>query len=197
MIYAAICSLCQQDKLNPSSSVRFPNLSKQHPGLHTINTHPITHVQVTTNPEDLKVFFDEYQKILNKYHIKCAKYIHNMDESGVRIGCPTGETVIDTAKVKEQYTTSSENRQSHTMMETICADGTPPPPPVVICPGEQIMENLITDNLTCAEAIAVSQTGYTTGNIALSWLDHFINLVDARPNKHWHVLLLDGHITYR
>ena len=83
------------------------------------------------------------------------------------------------ADVKELYTASPENRQSLTIIETICIDGSPPPPPVVICPGEKIIETWIHDNLTSAEAIAVSQTGYTNENIALAWLDHFIKHVDA------------------
>jgi len=58
------------------------------------------------------------------------------------------------------------------------------------------MENWIQDNLSGAEVIAVSQTGYTNEGIALVWLDHCINHVDAGPDKDWCVLLLDGHITH-
>ena len=44
--------------------------------------------------------------------------------------------------------------------------------------------------------IAVSQTGDTNEKIALAWLDHFIKHVDVGPDKHWPMLLLDGHITH-
>jgi len=119
-----------------------------------------------------------------------------MDESGVRVGCPTGETVIVLTEIKELYTASPENRKSITIIETICADGSPPLPPVVICPGEKIMEDWVQDNLTGAEVIAVSQTGYTNESIAVSWLDHFIKHVDAGPEAHWRILLLDDHTTH-
>lgn len=198
VIYAAICYLRQQEKLNPPSLVWFRQWLKKHSSLHTIKTKPIAHVRLTTHSEeDLKTFFVEYQNALSKYGIRRAKYIYNMDESGVRVGCPTGEIVIVPTQIKELYTASPENRQSLTVIETICADGSTPPPPVVICPGEKIMENWIQDNLSGAEVIAVSQTGYTNEGIALAWLDHFINHVDAGPDKHWRVLLLDGHITHR
>jgi len=165
--------------------------------LHTIKTKPIAHVRLTTHSEaDLKAFFIEYQNTLTKYGIQRAKYIYNMDESGVRVGCPTGETVIVPTEIKELSTASPENRKSITIIETICADGSPPLPPVVICPGEKIMEDWVQDNLTSAEVIALSQTGYTNESIAVSWLAHFIKHVDAGPEAHWRILLLDGHTTH-
>ena len=197
IIYAAICYLRQQEKRNPPSRSWFQKLLKRNPSLHTIETKPIAQVRIATHSEeDLKNFFVEYQNTLAKYGINRAKYIFNMDESGIRIGCPTGEIVIVPTEVKELYTGSPENRKSLTIIETICADGSVPPPPVVICPGEKIMENWIHDNLTGAEVIAVSQTGYTNEKVALAWLNHFIKHAGAGPNKHWRILLLDGHITH-
>ena len=144
----------------------------------------------------MKSFFLEYQSILTKYDINQAKYIFNMDKSGVRIGYPTGKIVIVPMELKELYTASSENHQSLTIMETICADGSPPFLLVIICPGEKIMENWIHDNLTGAELIAISPTGYTNEKFALTWLDHFIKQIDTGPNQHWRLLLLDSHITH-
>ncbi|RPA99774.1 hypothetical protein L873DRAFT_1618509, partial [Choiromyces venosus 120613-1] len=122
--------------------------------------------------------------------------IYNMDESGVRIGCPTGEIIIVPTEVKELNTASPENWKSLTIIEAIYVDGTPPPPPVIICPGEKIKESWIHENLTGVEVITVSPTRYTNENIALAWLDHFIKYIEAGPDKHWHMLLVDGHITH-
>ncbi|RPA89979.1 hypothetical protein L873DRAFT_1795776 [Choiromyces venosus 120613-1] len=119
-----------------------------------------------------------------------------MDESGVRIGFPTGEIVIVPIQVKELYTASPENCKSLTIIETICADGREPPPPVIICPGEKIMENQIQDNLTGAEVITVLPTGYTNECIALAWLDHFIKHAGTGLDQYWRILLLDSHITH-
>lgn len=197
IIYAAICHLRQQEQRNPPSLVWFQQWLKRNPTLHTIKTKPIANVRLTTHSEeDLKTCFVEYQNTLSKYGIRHAKYISNMDEFGVRVGCPTGETVVVPIEIKELYTASPENRKSITIIETICADGSPPLPPVVICPGEKIMEDWVHDNLSGAEVIAVSQTGYTNESIALSWLDHFIKHVGASPEAQWRILLLDGHITH-
>ncbi|RPA89563.1 hypothetical protein L873DRAFT_1887743, partial [Choiromyces venosus 120613-1] len=155
------------------------------PTLHTIKTKLIAYVRLSTySEEDVKNFFNEYQRALSKYGICQAKYIYNMDESGVRVGCPKGETVIVPTQVKELYTASPENCKSLTIIETVCADVSPPIPPVVICPGEKIIENWIHDNLTGVEVIAVSQSRYTNENIALAWLDHFIKHVGAGPTGH-------------
>lgn len=197
IIYAAICYLRQQEKHNPPSHSWFQKWLKRNPSLHTIKTKPIAQVRIATySEEDLQNFFVEYQNTLSKYGINRAKYILNMDESGIRIGCPTGEIVIVPTEDKELYTASPENRKPLTIIETICADGSLPPPRVVICAGEKIMANRIHDNLTGGEVIAVSQTGYTNENVALAWLNHFIRHAGAGPNKHWLILLLDCHITH-
>ncbi|RPA91772.1 hypothetical protein L873DRAFT_1866613, partial [Choiromyces venosus 120613-1] len=44
--------------------------------------------------------------------------------------------------------------------------------------------------------ITVSPTGYTNENIALAWLDHFIKHIEAGPDKHWHMFLVDRYITH-
>ena len=197
IIYAAICHLRQQEKRNPPSLTWFRQWLKKNPSLHTIKTKPIAQVRITSHTEDdLNNFFLEYQNTLSKYGIKRAKYIFNMDESGMRIDCPTGEIIVVLMEIKELYTASPENHKSITIIETICADGSQPLLPVVICPGEKIMENWIQDNLTGAEMIGVSQTGYTNENIPLSWLDHFIKHSGAGPAKHRRILLLDGHISH-
>jgi len=198
IIFAAISHLRQAEQRDPLSQVWFQEWLKKTPSLHTIKTKPITRAGIMTHTEkNLKTFFVNYQNALSKYNIDKAKYIYNMDEFGVRIGCPAGEVVIVPTEVKELYILSLENRQSVTIIEAICADGRPPPPPVIICPREKNMESWIHENLTGAEVITVSPTGYTNENIALAWLTHFIKHVRAGPNKHWRILLLDGHSSHQ
>ena len=195
ILCATICHLRQQENRNPQLLRWFQLWLKKNPELHSIKTKHIAQVRVRTHSEeDLKNFFLDYQHTLSKYGIQQAKYVCNMDKSGVRIGCPTGEIVVVPTEVKAIYTASPENRKSLTIIKTICTDGSTPPPPVVICPGEKIMENWIQDNLSEAEVIAVSPTGYTKEGITLAWLKHFIKYTGAGPAEHWRILLLDGHL---
>jgi len=130
---------------------------------------PIARVRMPTHTEDdLKTFFVEYQNTLTKYSIKRPKYINNIDELGGRISCPTRVIIIVPTDIKKLYTSSPENRQSLTIIQTIYADGSTPLPPVVICSGENIIESWVQDNLTGAEVLAVSQMGYTNESIALA-----------------------------
>ena len=109
-----------------------------------------------------------------------------MDKSDVRIGCLTEKIVVISTEVKKLYTASLENHISVMVIQTIYADGSPLPPLrlVVICLEQKIMENWIHDNLSRAEVIAVSPTGYTNTSIALAWLDYFIKYTDAGPEAH-------------
>ncbi|RPA88837.1 hypothetical protein L873DRAFT_1849586 [Choiromyces venosus 120613-1] len=197
IIYAAICHLKQQEKCSQPSISWFHKWLKKNSALHMIQTKPIGTARITTHTEeDLKMFFTNYQEILDRYGIHCARYIYNMDESEVRIGCPIGEIIVVPTEVKELYTASPENWKSLTIIEAIYADGTPSPTPVIICPGEKIIESWIHENLTGAEVITVSPTGYTNENITLAWLDHFIKHIEAGSDKHWHILLVDGYISH-
>jgi hypothetical protein len=71
-------------------------------------------------------WFKEYTDTLAEYKITKGKNILNMDESGVRVGCPGGEHVVVPVDVKELYTASPENRKSVTVLETVIADGREP-----------------------------------------------------------------------
>jgi hypothetical protein len=58
------------------------------------------------------------------------------------------------------------------------------------------MENWIHDNLEGGEVITTSETGYSSKDTALIWLNHFINHTKAGPDQLWKLLLLDGHSSH-
>jgi hypothetical protein len=128
--------------------------------------------------------------------IRRGKYIYNFDETGARVGCPKGEEILVPIDVKEHYTSSPENRRSVTVMEAISASGKEPPPPCIIAPGKLVMDNWLNDNQTGKELIATSPTGYTNEEIAVAWMKHFIQHTNSGPDKHWKILLMDGHKTH-
>jgi hypothetical protein len=114
-----------------------------------------------------------------------------MDEKGCRIACPSGEEVVVPIGIKEMYVGVPENRLSVTVVESISADGKAIPP-LVIVPGRNIMVSWFSENMTEAEVVTVSPSGYTNEGICMQWLDHFIQHNDCGPNKPWRILLLDG-----
>jgi len=122
-------------------------------------------------------------KVQAKYGIVKPKRVMNIDESGARIACPRSEEVVVPIACKELYTPSPKNRQSLTIIETVYADRRPPLPPFIICPGQQIQENWIHDNLKGQETITTSLTGYTNNDVIIEYLDHLIELSSAGPRK--------------
>ena len=115
-----------------------------------------------------------------------------MDETGARIGCPSGEVVMVPKCVKELYTSSPENRVSITVIETINAAGNYQPP-FIILPGQKLMDNWAHPNLEDNAWVTTSPTGYISNEAMLEYLDHFIKFSDSGTGKPWSMLLLDGH----
>jgi hypothetical protein len=176
----------------------FKRWYKNHSDLHTIKTKPIAQARLDSHTEeDVEAWFKEYREWVKKLKILEGKYILNMDETGVRIGCPYGEDVVVPKAITEHYSLSPENRKSLTIIETIKADGSKPLPPFIIAPGAQIMENWLAEELEGDERIGVSSTGYTDNNLALQYLDHMIKYSGAGPDAHWRISLLDGHESHQ
>jgi hypothetical protein len=54
---------------------------------------------------------------------------------------------------------------------------------MIICPGQQIIESWIYNNLLSSKVIAQSATGYTNKAIAIAWLQYFIIFIKAGQDK--------------
>jgi len=197
MVFAAIAHLrISESPPKPAPSWRWFQLWMRSKvgNLHTLKTKPISRErQQTHTEEDIERWFVKLRKKMEERGINRGCYIHNFDETGVRVGCPGWEEVVVPTWIKELYTASPENRKSLTVIESISADGRKPPPAGVICPGKRHMENWYHENLEGGELVHLSPTGYTNELIALDWLRHFIKHVGAGPDKPWRLLLMDSH----
>ncbi|KAF5202127.1 Transposase protein, partial [Thalictrum thalictroides] len=172
----------------------FQSWLQSHLKLHTTKTKPIANARLDTHTEEEVIqWFGKLEFAMAKYKIKNPKNILNMDESGARVGYPTGEQVIVPLQVKDLYTASPENRKSVTILETIYADGREPLPPFIIAPGVNIMENWITKELKGPESICCTPTGYINNEKIMEYADHLIKHTRAGPKKPWKILLLDSH----
>ena len=197
MMRNAAAYLRKQQGKEPPSSRWFQYWLKSTYELHTIKTKPISRHRVDMHTkEDLKEWFEkQYRSALEHTGISKQKrpqdYIHNMDEKGCRIACPSGQHIVVPLDIKEMYVGIPENRLSLTIIESICANGTAIPPCVIV-PGHSIMEHWFHQNMTGHELVTVSPTGYTNSEINLAWLDHFIKYNQCGKDAPWRILLLDG-----
>ena len=183
MYNCAMYLRCQENKSLPTWRW-FQKWLKTTLELHTIKTKPIASHRVDMHTEqDLREWFEtEYRPALEYTGIRSGKYIHNIDEKGCRIACPTGEDIVVPIGIKEMYVGVPENRLSLTVVESISADGSSIPP-LVIVPGGTIMESWFHSNMTGHEVVTVSPSGYTNEEICMVWLDHFIDYHNCGPDS--------------
>ena len=88
---------------------------------------------------------------------------------------------------------SPENRRSLTIFECIDAVGNPSPPPLILIQGQEIMMNWFPKGLPQGTRIIPSKNGFTSDEIALEYLQHYIDNSDSGPNADWKVMLMDNH----
>ncbi|KFY68125.1 hypothetical protein V496_01285 [Pseudogymnoascus sp. VKM F-4515 (FW-2607)] len=118
-----------------------------------------------------------------------------MDETGFRVGIPGGERVLVPRAMKQLYTSSPENRISITIIEAVSAGGQTIPL-VLVFPGKIHMESWYPKNLRGNELILLSETGYSNSQLALRWLQHFIEHTAPHEMGNPKLLLLDSHVSH-
>jgi hypothetical protein len=163
---------------------------------HTIKTKPISRQRTTAQDHEVVTkWFQEYSKFLHEKSIQ-QEDLWNMDETGFRIGIPGGEQVIVPTTVHELYTPSPENRTSITVVEAVSASGKVIPP-VLIIQGKRHMESWYTaKTLSGDEKVLLSESGYTNDELAIQWLQHFIQHTSSSATTKSKVLLLDSHASH-
>ncbi|KFY32618.1 hypothetical protein V493_00029 [Pseudogymnoascus sp. VKM F-4281 (FW-2241)] len=162
---------------------------------HFITTKPIAQqrTQVQEEPPIIE-WFKEYTQFVLERSIN-PESIWNMDETGFRVGIPGGERVIVPRAIKQLYTPSPENRISITIREAVSAAGQNIAP-VLVVPGKIHMEAWYPQNLNGNELILLSETGYSNSELALRWLQHFIEHTAPHDAGNPKLLLLDSHVSH-
>jgi hypothetical protein len=140
MVYAAVCHL-RHPQSEPSTSWLTKFIKRElHHEFHMINTKPIALQRVVAQDlETVTTWFQKYKQFIREHGIK-GEDIWNMDETGFRVGIPSGQTVIVPRTITELYTPSPENRLSITIIESVCSNGTVIAP-LLIIPGKTHMES--------------------------------------------------------
>jgi hypothetical protein len=82
------------------------------------------------------------------------------------------------------------------MIETICANGIAPIPPVAIVQGKYHMVSWYKDQLKHSKVVHLSENGYTTNDISLRFLEHFIQHTNAGPDQPYKLLLMDNQTNH-
>ncbi|RDB28659.1 Pogo transposable element with KRAB domain [Hypsizygus marmoreus] len=143
------------------------------------------------NPNTNEAWWELLEDTLTKYKIQ-RHNTYGVDE----VGCqPYGEetewVVGDASTSGPQYEVKSGNRETITVLATICADGTSTPP-AIIFKGKAYQVKWAQDNPANA-SIGYSKKGWTDGEIGVEWMKIFDEQTATKANGEWRLLLVDGH----
>ena len=89
-----------------------------------------------------------------------------------------------------------ENRISITIIEAVSAAGQIIVPVLVVL-GKIHIESWYPKNLDGNELILLSETGYSNRELALRWLQHFVEITAPHNPGNPKVLLLDSHVSHK
>jgi hypothetical protein len=163
-------------------------------GLHRIKTKPIAVIRYSAAQEsDVQRWFVNYRNILQELNILRPRNVWNFDEAGFRVDCMQKGDILVPADICEFYSISPENRKSLTIIECINAAGHKPIPPVLIIQGQRLMQNWVQPGLPAGTLIKTSENGFTSDQIAIDWLKHFIDHTNSDSLSEWKLLLMDQH----
>jgi DDE superfamily endonuclease/Tc5 transposase DNA-binding domain len=151
----------------------------------------------THNPEAIQCWFDKLLAVKERFGILDSD-IHNMDETGFRIGVGRAHKVITRAGNNRQYLADPDNRDYITSIESISAAGESHAP-LLILKAASLQERWIADELDENTILSYSESGYSNDKINLEWLMHFDKITQRKTKGTFRLLILDGfssHIEY-
>ena len=87
------------------------------------------------------------------------------------------------------------NRESVTVVETICSDSSTIPP-ILILKGDVLLKKHFENDLEHKTLLTTSLTGYTNKCLAMKYLIYFHNNTFIKTQGRWRLLIFDGHSLY-
>lgn len=163
------------------------------------------------NPITKAEYFKIIEDVTQEYGI-VDELVYGADETGIQTGIGVTERVIGPAHAKMQHQQRSGNRENITVLPTICADGTSVPP-TIIYKGECFQTRWLQDNPLDARFVwyfdikevtdllfylrlGHQRTGYTSGEIGISWIEDWDELTKRKANGRHRLLVVNGHSSH-
>ena len=132
MLYSAIICLRTAENKPPPSTRWFTSYVKQNKVFKPVRTKPISRLRFESySMQDIEIWHKDLRAVIEKHDIQ-PENIYNFDETGIRMGCISGEEVIVPRSSTAVYTASPENRRSISIIEIISAAGKTIPPVLII-----------------------------------------------------------------
>jgi hypothetical protein len=148
------------------------------------------------DPVLIRSWFELVEQTKAKYGI-CDEDVYNFDEAGFMIGKIMTQLVVTGSERRGQpKAVQLGNCKWTTVIQGINAAGWTIPP-FIIFAGRYHLSTWYKEDIPQDWAIVVSDNGWTTNELGVEWLKHFIKHTEGKVvGAHW-LLLLDGHKSHQ
>jgi hypothetical protein len=176
-----------------------PNVSKmwvsrfisRHPEWYKRPSRSLDAVRAAAEqPARIGLWYSRFEEIVRAEGIP-PEDIWNMDETSFRVGIARTQHVLTQHPEQRNWTPSSNNRETVTVVEAISAAGATIQP-MVILPGKRLQDAWFTE-LHSDTMLALSDTGYTTDALTLQWLYHWEEQSRRLQRGVKRLLVFDGY----
>ncbi|KAJ8303360.1 LOW QUALITY PROTEIN: hypothetical protein KUTeg_019756 [Tegillarca granosa] len=184
--------LGHRERQHPLSLCWLYNFLQRWPDVRIQKPHSLEAVRAKcTSKEIVNRYFEELEKILNKYGLKDKpERVFNIDEKGLSTDCKP-PNIIAATSYKPQVVTTGKTK-TVTVIGTGNAIGNQVPP-YFIFPGQRMVSKLLKRASVGVQG-TVSETGWSNTDIFEMYLkEHLIKNLPARDTNNKVVVLYDGH----
>ena len=144
------------------------------------------------DPETIKAWFELVARTKATYGISDDD-TYNFDETGFMMGKISAQLVVTGSERRGRpKAIQPGSREWVTVIQGINAAGWAIPP-FIIFAGKYHLSAWYQEDILRDWAIAVSDNGWTTNELGVDWLKHFITHTKDRRVGAWQLLIIDGH----
>jgi hypothetical protein len=149
------------------------------------------------DPVLIKGWFELVEQTKAKYGI-CDEDVYNFDEAGFMMGKITTQLVVTASERRcRPKAVEPGNREWVTLIAAINAAGWSIPPFLIFTGKYHLSAWYEEAEIPRDWAIAVSDNGWTTNELGVEWLKHFIKHTDGKVVGARRLLILDGHESHQ
>lgn len=148
------------------------------------------------DPETIKAWFELVARTKTVYGI-CDEDTYNFDEAGFMMGKISSHLVVTGSERRGRpKAIQPGNREWVSVIQGINAAGWPIPPFIIFAGQYHLSAWYEGNDIPRDWAIVVSDNGWTTNEIGVEWLKHFIKHIEGRKVGARRLLIFDGHESY-
>jgi hypothetical protein len=145
------------------------------------------------DPILIRSWFELVEQTKAKYGI-LDEDVHNFDEAGFMMGKITTQLVVTGSERRGRpKAIQPGNREWTTVIQGINAAGWAIPPFIIFAGQYHLSAWYEEEDIPRDWAIAVSDNGWTTNELGVDWLKHFIKHTEGKVVGARQLLILDGH----